>query len=97
MMIILVIADIFRQGIYGLNSGALGVLKHCMERQESRMRNFQRALIREGQHLRAYPFTKVLDIDHATDIQKAEDFFTMKKTLALYRDPRFSTKFCGER
>lgn len=61
-------------GIYGLNSGALNVLKHCMERQESRMRNFQRALIREGQHLRAYPFTKVLDIDHATDIQKAEDF-----------------------
>jgi len=45
-----------------------------MERGESRMRNFQRALIADGRRLKAWPFSKVLDIDHATDIKKAEDF-----------------------
>ena len=45
-----------------------------MERGESRMRNFQRALIAHGLHLQAHPFSKVLDIDHATDIAKAEAF-----------------------
>ena len=36
------------------------------------MRNFQRGLIEDGRHLLAYPFSKVLDIDHASDIEKAE-------------------------
>ena len=61
-------------GIYGLTSRAFTTLNACMERGESRMRNFQRALIRDGLRLRAYPFSKVLDIDHASDIQKAEEF-----------------------
>lgn len=61
-------------GIYGLSSKALSTLRGCMERGESRMRNFQRALLRDGLRLKAYPFTKVLDIDHASDIAKAEDF-----------------------
>jgi hypothetical protein len=38
------------------------------------MRNFQRALVAEGLRLKAYPFTKVLDIDHKGDIRKAEEF-----------------------
>lgn len=38
------------------------------------MRNFQRALIRDGRKLRAFTFSKVMDIDHATDIVKAERF-----------------------
>ena len=61
-------------GIYGLKASAIETLNRCMERGESRMRNFQRGLIRDGLRLRAYPFTKVLDIDHATDIAKAEEF-----------------------
>lgn len=61
-------------GIYGLTSTALETLCGCMERGESRMRNFQRALIADGRRLKAWPFSKVLDIDHATDIKKAEDF-----------------------
>ena len=61
-------------GIYGLTPRAITTLQACIERGESRMRNFQRALIRDGLRLRAYPFSKVLDIDHATDIQKAEEF-----------------------
>ena len=38
------------------------------------MRNFQRALVADGLRLQAWPFSKVLDIDHADDIAKAEAF-----------------------
>ena len=61
-------------GIYGLAPSAIDTLQRCMERGESRMRNFQRALIRDGRKLRAFTFSKVMDIDHATDIVKAERF-----------------------
>lgn len=61
-------------GIYGLTPSAITTLNHCMQRGESRMRNFQRGLIRDGRRLKAYNFSKVLDIDHASDIAKAEKF-----------------------
>ena len=59
-------------GIYGLTPRALDTLRACIARGESRMRNFQRALVADGLRLQAYPFSKVLDIDHASDICKAE-------------------------
>ena len=61
-------------GIYGLTPKCLDTLFQCVERGESRMRNFQRALIADGLHLRAWPFSMVLDVDHARDIKKAEAF-----------------------
>lgn len=61
-------------GIYGLTPETITTLNNCMERGESRMRNFQRALIADGRKTKAYAFTKVLDIDHATDIEKAEEY-----------------------
>ena len=61
-------------GIYGLTPAAFGILRSCIEKGESRMRNFQRALLADGQLLKAWPFSKVLDIDHADDIRKAEEF-----------------------
>lgn len=61
-------------GIYGLTPKAIETLNRCIESGQSRMRNFQRGLIEDGLHLDAYPFTKVLDIDHASDIAKAEEF-----------------------
>ena len=64
-------------GIYGLTPKSLDTLRRCIERGDSRMRNFQRALVSDGLKLKAYGFSKVLDIDHASDIQKAEDFLKM--------------------
>lgn len=32
----------------------------------------------DGLKLKAYPFTKILDVDHASDIVKAENFLTGK-------------------
>jgi len=61
-------------GIYGLTSRSLQTLHNCIARGESRMRNFQRALISDGLRLKAYPFTKILDIDHARDIEQANRF-----------------------
>ncbi len=61
-------------GIYALKPAALQTLQRCMAEGQSRMRNFQRGLIADGLKLRARPFTKILDVDHAADIQKAEAF-----------------------
>ena len=61
-------------GIYGLTQRAITTLQACMDRGESRMRNFQRALIADGLSIKAFKFSKVLDIDHASDIVKAEEF-----------------------
>ena len=61
-------------GIYGLTPIAVKTLHTCMERGESRMRNFQRGLIRDGLKIKAYPFSKILDIDHASDIIVANEF-----------------------
>ena len=65
-------------GIYGLTPGALDILDKCMEEGVERMRNFQRRLVKEGMKLKAFPFGKIIDIDHAEDITKAEAFITEK-------------------
>ena len=61
-------------GIYGLTAPALKTLQRCMAEGQSRMRNYQRGLIADGLRLKAFPFSKILDVDHASDIQKALDF-----------------------
>lgn len=61
-------------GIYCLTPQAIGTLEHCICSGMSRMRNFQRQLVSDGLRLEAYPFSKILDVDHAADIPKAEVF-----------------------
>lgn len=61
-------------GIYGLSTKAFSVLDNCINSGQSRMRNFQRALVAEGLLLRPYVFSNVFDIDHASDIEKAEKY-----------------------
>jgi NDP-sugar pyrophosphorylase family protein len=61
-------------GIYCLKRTALKVLDKAIAKGMYRMRNYQRLLIEEGLTLRAYPFGKIIDIDHAGDIVKAEQF-----------------------
>lgn len=65
-------------GIYGLTPKALDILDECMAEGIERMRNFQRRLVDGGMRLKAYPFTKIIDIDHAEDIRKAEQFIAEK-------------------
>jgi hypothetical protein len=61
-------------GIYTLSPKALTTLSRCMEEGQHRLRNFQRGLIADGLKLKAHLFDKILDIDHASDIAKAECF-----------------------
>lgn len=61
-------------GIYGLDSSAVRVLDGCMKRGVSRMRNFQRELIAAGLKIKGYDMGKIIDVDHAGDIRKAEEF-----------------------
>lgn len=61
-------------GIYGLTPPALKVLEDCMDKGVSRMRNYQRALVEAGLNLCAYPFKKIVDVDHQADIATAEAF-----------------------
>lgn len=61
-------------GIYGLTPDSLSVLHGCVERGVSRMRNFQRELVAAGLRLKAVPFSKIVDVDHAADIATAEKF-----------------------
>lgn len=63
-------------GIYGLDHKAVKVLEQCMANGVSRMRNFQRALVDAGLRLKAYPFGKIVDVDHAGDIATAEKFIS---------------------
>lgn len=63
-------------GIYCLTPLALDTLHRCMEKGLSRMRNFQRQLVADGLCLEAWPFSKIVDVDHAEDIVKAEAFLS---------------------
>ena len=74
-------------GIYLLRPNALQTLDRCLREGRSRMRNFQRALVEDGLQLEAWPFSKILDVDHASDIEKAEAFLAEGS-----EDNRFSEK-----
>lgn len=63
-------------GIYCLRRPALNILIQSVQQGMSRMRNYQRALVAAGLKLEAYPFSKIIDVDHASDIPKAEQFLS---------------------
>lgn len=65
-------------GIYGLDGKAVDVLEGCIKNGVERMRNYQRRLIDTGLKLKAYPMGKIIDVDHAGDIQRAEEFLGCK-------------------
>jgi NDP-sugar pyrophosphorylase family protein len=63
-------------GIYCLTPDAIEPLNKCINNGMSKMRNYQRQLIADGLKLKACPFSKIIDVDHAGDIEKAENFLT---------------------
>lgn len=63
-------------GIYGLGDKAVDVLDECLKSGVSRMRNYQRGLVSAGLRLKACDMGKIIDVDHAGDIAKAEQFLT---------------------
>lgn len=61
-------------GIYGLGDRAFEVLDDCIDQGVSRMRNFQRALVAAGLQLEGFRMGKIMDVDHASDLEKAREF-----------------------
>lgn len=67
---------------YEFVTGGLYLFKKNIEREingainsgVSRLRNFLRYLIKSEYRLYAYPFSKIIDVDHVSDIVKAEEF-----------------------
>ena len=61
-------------GIYCLNDKVLELLPGVVQQGITRMRGFQQAIIDAGLKVKAFPFSKIIDVDHASDREKAEDF-----------------------
>lgn len=61
-------------GIYGMNQQVLSLFHQAMNEGLSRMRNFQRLMVQSGLAVKAFPFSKIVDVDHESDIRTAEDF-----------------------
>ena len=61
-------------GIYCLGIHSIPVLKSAVATGMSRLRNYQRQLVKSGLRLKAWPFSKIVDVDHPEDIRKAEKF-----------------------
>ncbi|MDR1632711.1 MAG: NDP-sugar synthase [Dysgonamonadaceae bacterium] len=85
-------------GIYGLTPKSLPTLYKCLENGMLRMRNYQRQLIADGLKLKAFPFDKIVDVDHAEDVKKAEDFLCEPLKLqivAIRRGNQYSPNHIG--
>lgn len=61
-------------GIYCLSHTSIPVLQASVEAGMSRLRNYQRQLVKSGLKLKAWPFSKIIDVDHPEDIRKAGEF-----------------------
>lgn len=67
-------------GIYCLKRTVFPIVVQAVNNGVSRMRNLQRIFVEEGLALKAYPFSKILDIDHVKDIAAAEHWLQPKPT-----------------
>lgn len=61
-------------GIYCLTERVFDIMNDCMQKDIARMRNFQRFLLENNFKINAFRFSKIIDIDHVSDIEKAAQF-----------------------
>lgn len=78
-------------GIYCFRPRALDVAALSISKGIHRMRNFQRELLNNDTLLSAYPFSKIIDVDHVSDIKKAESFLKLQSKSKL-KDEYFRNK-----
>lgn len=70
-------------GIYCLDTRtAFPVLQACIAQGQSRMRNFQRALLAAGLCIDACIIPRIMDVDHLSDVAKAEQWLAAEELLA---------------
>lgn len=61
-------------GVYAFTPKVFNTLADCLQHDLTHRRQFLRATINDGLRIKAWPFSKILDVDHASDIKKAEAF-----------------------
>ena len=74
-------------GIYGLGPAAVKVLEGCVEEGVMRMRNFQRALLASGLRLKAWEFTKIIDVDRLSDLSSANSWLAQTADINTTQHP----------
>lgn len=67
-------------GIYCLRKKAMQAAVESLAAGNQRMRNYQRFLIDKGFMIKAYPFAKIIDVDHLHDRETAEYFLMEQKS-----------------
>ena len=66
-------------GIYYFTPRIFQEIDLALSRKIERLRNFLRLLIERNYLLKAYPFSKIIDVDHRSDIAAAEEFLRTGK------------------
>ncbi len=61
-------------GIYYFTPKIFRETELALQRKIERLRNFLRLLIEQGYVLKGFPFSKIIDVDHRSDIMAAEQF-----------------------
>lgn len=61
-------------GIYYFSPKIFNEMSIALETKVTRLRNFLRLLVKNNYKLKALPFSKIIDVDHISDIEKAEEF-----------------------
>ena len=61
-------------GIYYFSPKIFDQMPIALETGVTRLRNFLRLLADRGYKLKAFPFSKIIDVDHISDVKKAEIF-----------------------
>jgi len=60
-------------GLYVLSPRVFNEIDSALTQGLERLRNFLSYLVARGYTLEAYPFSKIVDVDHADDVRTAED------------------------
>lgn len=63
-------------GLYFFKKDIKSYVEEAANKGISRLRNFLRYLLQQKLKMYAYPFSKIIDVDHTSDIKEAEDFLT---------------------
>ncbi len=63
-------------GLYFFKRSIKEEIEEAVNSELMKLRNFQRFLIKKKYKIYAYPFSKIIDVDHVRDIENAEQFLT---------------------
>lgn len=61
-------------GMYYFNSDVFSLMEKAINENTMRLRNFLKLLLINNYKIKAYPFSKIIDIDHLKDLEVAEEY-----------------------